>query len=121
MYIAVFDVVLQPRQRPLMLLTPVQTVYFVTSHYVCLANKATVKRNGPLTEGEIARATKELDHRCESGPAHTGPSTAAWHRAHETESLARATTSWCATSSISITRCSRTWPAASYAWIARWR
>ncbi len=43
---------------------PVRTVYFVTSYYVRLANKATAKLKGPLTESEIARATKELDHRC---------------------------------------------------------
>jgi len=69
MYIAVFGVALQPRQRLLMLLAPVHTVYFVTSHYVRLANKATAKLNGPLTEGEIGKASKELDRRCESGPA----------------------------------------------------
>ena len=69
MYTIVFGVVPQPRQRPHVILAPARTVYFITSHYVRLANKATAKLNGPLTEGEIGKASKELDRRCESGPA----------------------------------------------------
>ena len=47
---------------------PVRTVYFVTSCYARLTNKATAKLKGPLTESKIAKASKELDRRCESGP-----------------------------------------------------
>jgi hypothetical protein len=43
---------------------PVRTVYFATSYHVRLASKATARLKGPLSEDEIARATRELHNRC---------------------------------------------------------
>jgi hypothetical protein len=43
---------------------PVRTVYFATSYHVRLASKATARLKGPLSEEEIARATRELENRC---------------------------------------------------------
>lgn len=43
---------------------PVRTVYFATSYHVRLASKATARLKGPLSEDEIAKASRELDNRC---------------------------------------------------------